>query len=149
MQHIIDLPEVYRTALNDYLYYTARQCRLNEDILNGSYASPEEIGYSDLYEAFKDDTEFAYLEECSIVYGAKCVLQRTFGNILMHYYNATDWHAEFADENTPCAIYATINGDKCKVFDFRNSVDRAMLDEATIDELERLFNGPDLTDNEE
>ena len=146
MLHIIELPEVYRTALNDYLYYTARRNRMQETILNGCDATPGEIGYSDLYETFKNDTEFAYFEEYSLVCGAGFVLLRNFGKLLMHYYKATSWYSDFDDENTPCAIYATINGDKCKVFDFRNSVDRTMLDETTIDELERLFNGPDLAD---
>lgn len=143
MQHIIDLPEVYRTALNDYLYYTVRYHRLNPEITNGSCATPADFGYEDIRSAFEYDMEFDYLYEYGFVDGVRNVLARTFGNILMCTYKATRWYIRLATVETPCAIYATINGYDCKVFDFRNSADRAKLDDNTINEIERYAAGPD------
>ena len=143
MPNLTELNEVYNEALNDYLYYTVRYYRLNPEITNGSCATPADFGYEDIRDAFRHDMEFNYLFEYAFVDGARNVLARTFGNILKCVYKATRWYIRLATEETPCAIYATINGYDCKVFDFRNSVDRAGLDDNTISEIERYAAGPD------
>ncbi len=143
MPESIELIQVFNEALNDYLYYTVRCCRLNRDIINGSEADPADFGYEDIRESFQNDTEFNYLSEYAFVDGARNVLARTFGNILKLYYKATRWYIRLATEETPCAIYATINGYDCKVFDYRNSVDRAKLSAITANEIERYAAGRD------
>ncbi len=133
--------------LNNFLYYTYRDRRFNCDIVDVATADKSDVMYSDIYDEYVDDTEFNYLFVASYVNGAAAA-----------YYNAFTAYVQLATGKERCYIkedsgyplivaYNIDGGEDLELFDYTKPDDKALLEDITINEIEKVHAGPDLEDD--
>lgn len=134
--------------LNDYLRYTFRSRRFNSEIFDVQEAGPAEIGYSDIWEDYKDDIEFCYFEEANYVEGQANGLNKGMNAMIEMLYNTgkpywQSWHLYTDDDNVRLVVSMADNS-KNVIFDYKR--DKDSLDEDTVYEIEKCLAGPDLNE---
>lgn len=135
--------KISSVLINRLLYYIFRSQRFDSDIVDVNVVSKKEVMYADIYEEYRHDLEFNYLSEANFLEGAAIAYATAFTEFVRAVLEREKWRYLTADGSMRVIAYNGDGRDEIVLFDYSSSEDRALLDEDTIYEIDKVLAGRD------
>lgn len=135
--------KISSVLINRLLYYIFRSQRFDSDIVDVNIVSKKEVMYADIYEEYRHDLEFNYLSEANFLEGAAIAYAAAFTEFVRAVLEREKWRYLTADGSMRVIAYNGDGRDEIVLFDYSRSEDRALLDEDTIYEIDKVLAGRD------
>ncbi len=129
--------------INRLLYYIFRSRRFDSDIVDVNIVSKKKVMYADIYEEYRHDLEFNYLSEANFLEGAAIAYATAFTEFVRAVFGREKWRYLTSDGSMRVIAYNGDGRDEIVLFDYSSSEDRALLDEDTIYEINKVLAGRD------
>lgn len=139
---------ISEVLINRLLYYIFRSQRFDSDIVDVNIVSKGEVMYADIYEEYRHDMEFNYFSEANYLEGAATAYATAFTEFVRAVLEREHWRYLKGNDSMKVIAFNGDGRDEIVLFDYSSSEDRALLDEDTIYEIEKVLDGPDF-DREE
>lgn len=140
---------ISEVLINRLLYYIFRSQRFDSDIVDVNIVSKGEVMYADIYEEYRHDMEFNYFSEANYLEGAATAYATAFTEFVRAVLEREHWRYLKGDDSMRVIAYNGDGRDEIVLFDYSSAEDRALLDEDTIYEIEKVLAGPDFDRGEE
>lgn len=141
--------KISEVMINRLLYYVFRNQRFAQDIADVYSVTKSDLMYSDIYEQSRDDMELGYLSEACYLDGAATAYCTAFTEFVKAVLEREKWNYLKRDDSFKVIAYNKDRRDVIVLFDYSSPDDKALLDEDTIYEIEKVLAGPDLVDSKE